>query len=224
MKICVIIPAHNEEKYIAEVVAAVRLKGLDVVVIDDGSMDMTGSLAQKHGATVLRNEPRQGKGFSLKRGFAHVVDNGYDGVISMDGDGQHDPEDLVHFLNAARSRTMCVINGTRMGNAKTMPFVRRVTNRFMSWMISRICHRKIEDTQCGYRYISSDVLRQIKLTANDFEIETEVLLKSCRVGCEVISVPVKTIYRDEKSKIRPVKDTIRFFSYLSRELKNEKSK
>ena len=222
LKICVIIPAHNEEKYIAAVVTAVRAKGFDVVVIDDGSADRTGSLAQQSGATVLRNEPRQGKGFSLKRGFAHVVTLGYDGVIAMDGDGQHDADDLGKFSAAAQGKTMCIVNGTRMGDARTMPFVRRVTNRFMSWMISRICGQRIDDTQCGYRYISTDVLRRIELTANDFEIETEILLKGCRAGCEIISVPIKTIYRDEKSKIRPVKDTVRFFSYLSRELKSQK--
>lgn len=222
MKICVIIPAHNEEKYIAAVVAAVRSKGFDVVVIDDGSADRTSPLAQQSGATVLRNEPRGGKGFSLKRGFAYAVEHNYDGVIAMDGDGQHDAADLEKFSAAAQGKKMCLINGSRMGDTKTMPFVRRVTNRLMSWMISQICGQRIEDTQCGYRYISADLLRRIELTANDFEIETEMLLKSCRAGCEVLAVPVKTIYRDEKSKINPVKDTIRFFSYLFKEIKNRK--
>jgi len=223
LRICVVIPAHNEAKFIASVVTAVRAKGPDVVVIDDGSADETSPLAQQSGATVLRNEPRGGKGFSLKRGFAYVLEHNYDGVVAMDGDGQHSPDDLQNFLTVAQGKTMCIINGTRMGNTATMPFVRFMTNRFMSWMISRICGRHIEDTQCGYRYISADVLRRIELTATDFEIETEILLKACRAGCQFFSVPIKTIYRDEKSKIHPFKDTIRFFSYLSRELKNQKS-
>ncbi len=222
MKICVLIPAHNEAKEISRLVSLVRAQGLDVIVVDDGSVDQTGLLAQNAGAIVLRNDPRKGKGFSLKRGFSYLLDHGYEAVIAMDGDGQHDPADLKSFLEIAQDKKMCLVNGTRMRDAANMPFVRRITNRFMSWMISAICHERIEDTQCGYRYISADVLREISLVSNDFEIETEVLIKSCRAGAKVICVPIKTIYRDEKSKINPFKDTIRFFVYLWRELKNQK--
>lgn len=219
MRVCIVIPAHNEEKYIGPLVAAIRAKGLEVVVVDDGSFDATSTKAKEGGAVVLRNEPRQGKGYSLKRGFAYALENKFDGVIAMDGDGQHAVADLDAFLKAAESSSFCVANGTRMRDVRHMPFVRRVTNRFMSWMISRICGQEIEDTQCGFRYISGDVLKQLKLTSNDFEIETEVLLKSSRAGCKILSVPIQTIYQDEKSKIRPVRDTIRFFKYLVRELK-----
>lgn len=222
MNICVLIPAHNEEKEIGQLVAQIRAKGMDVIVVDDGSADQTSVLAKNQGAIVLRNELRQGKGFSLKRGFVYILEKGYDGVVAMDGDGQHDPEDLENFLTAAQDKKKCLINGTRMRDAEHMPFIRRITNRLMSVIISRMCCQPIEDTQCGYRYISTDVLKCISLVSNDFEIETEVLLKSCRAGCQVISVPVKTIYRGERSKIHPIKDTIRFFSYLWRELRNRK--
>lgn len=218
MKICVVIPALNEEKEIGRIVAEVRAKGIDVIVIDDGSVDETGSIAKSNGAIVLRNDQRHGKGFSLKRGFAYILEQGYDGVITMDGDGQHASEDIDHFLAEAQEKSMCLINGTRMGDPKGMPFVRRTTNRFMSWLISRLCRQRIEDTQCGFRYVSADILRQITLVSNDFEIETEMLMKSCRAGCRVLSVPIQTIYRDEKSKIRPIKDTFRFVAYLWREL------
>ncbi len=222
MKICVLIPAHNEAKEISRLVMMVAAQGLNVIVVDDGSSDQTGLLAQNAGAIVLRNDPRQGKGFSLKRGFAYLLEHGYEAVITMDGDGQHDPEDLKNFFQAAEGKKMCVVNGTRMSDAKSMPLVRRMTNRFMSSIISAICHQRIDDTQCGFRYISADVLRAISLESNDFEIETEVLIKSCRAKAQVTSVPIKTIYRDEKSKINPLKDTFRFFAYLWRELINPK--
>ncbi len=222
MKICVLIPAHNEEKEIGRIVAHVRLQKLDVIVVDDGSVDETALLAQKAGAVVLRNQPRQGKGFSLKRGFAYILEQGYDAVITMDGDGQHDPMDLQVFLDAAKDKKICVINGTRMKRASSMPLIRRLTNRLMSKMISWICRQEIEDTQCGYRLITTDILKKISLVSNDFEIETEVLVKSCRAGGRVSSVPIKTIYRDEKSKIHPVKDTMRFFLFLWHDLKNPK--
>ncbi len=222
MKICVLIPAYNEQKEIGRLVEQVRAKALDVIVVDDGSVDQTGVLAQNAGAIVLRNPSRQGKGFSLKRGFSYILEQGYDGVIAMDGDGQHAPDDLENFLTKANDKKMCLINGTRMKDTRNMPFVRRVTNRVMSKIISGICRQSIQDTQCGYRYISADVLRKIVLVSNDFEIETEVLMKACRAGCQVISVPVKTIYRQEKSKINPLKDTLRFFSYLWRDMKSRR--
>lgn len=223
MKTAVLIPAHNEARQIGRLVAEVKAKGLDVIVVDDGSADRTYDLASQAGALVLRNEPRRGKGFSLKRGFAHILAEGYDGVIAMDGDGQHDPSDLPAILKAASENPFCLVNGTRLRQPGKMPLVRRVTNRFMSWLISRISGQIIEDTQCGYRYIAADVLKKITLESNDFEIETEVLLKASRTGCRILSVPVQTIYRDEKSKINPVKDTIRFFSYILRDSKNQKA-
>ncbi len=222
MKVCVLIPVHNEGKEIARIVGAVRAQGLDVIVVDDGSEDDSGRLAEEQGALVLRNPAKQGKGASLQKGFAHILQHPYDGVVTMDGDGQHDVDDLPLFLAKAAGQPKSVVNGTRMGEAFRMPLVRRVTNRMMSWMISSLCGQKIEDTQCGFRYISCDVLRQIHLTASDFEIETEVLMKTSRLGYPILSVPIKTIYRDETSKIRPIKDTIRFFAYIFREMKNRK--
>jgi hypothetical protein len=104
-----------------------------------------------------------------------------------------------------------------MENAKNMPPVRFMTNRFMSWMISRACRRSIPDTQCGFRYISLRALKTIQFECDGFEIETEMLLKAARHNLRIISIPIKTIYRDEISKIRPLKDAVRFFRYFFRE-------
>jgi len=217
LNICVIIPAHNESQAIAAVVKGVKARGLEAVVIDDGSLDNTGAIAREQGAMVLVNNPRQGKGMSLRRGFVFAVENHFDGVITMDGDGQHAVEDLDKFVAAINEHPEGIVAGTRLQNAQGMPTVRFLTNKFMSAIISGLCRQRIEDTQCGYRYISSSVLRAISLTARDFEIETEVLVKASKRGCKIFSVPVQTIYRDEKSKINPFKDTLRFFSYIIRE-------
>ena len=101
---------------------------------------------------------------------------------------------------------------------KGMPFVRLLTNRIMSSMISLICRQEIPDSQCGYRYISCDILKDIKLTCKDFEIESEVLIKASKKGYTIRSIPIRTIYSNEESKISPVRDTIRFFKYLTREI------
>ncbi len=218
MKTAVLIPIYNESKTIKSVVQALKAKKLDVIVIDDGSKDDGGSLAASAGAVVLRNEPNQGKGYSLKRGFAYLLEKGFDGVVMMDGDAQHDVDDLPQFLELANKYPDSVISGNRMANAQGMPMVRYATNCFMSWMISLACRQKIEDTQCGYRYVGANVLRNLKLISGDFEIETEILMKASKRGYKVFNVPIKTIYRDEVSHIHPVKDTIRFIRYFIKEL------
>ena len=218
MRICTLIPCHNEAQTIGGIVDKINRRALDVVVVDDGSIDGTGSIAQSKGAHVITIAQRGGKGNAMQKGFDYIVSQGYDALIVMDGDGQHSVDDIPAFIERYKASQASVINGNRMANNKNMPLVRRVTNRFMSWMVSMICGQKIDDTQCGFRLISCAVLRSIKLTSTNFEIETEILIKASKKGFKIDSVAVQTIYQDEQSKIHPVKDTIRFFKYLIREM------
>ena len=218
MKICILIPVLNEAKSIGQIVQSVKSRGLDIVVVDDGSHDGCGEIARKNGAIVLRNELRQGKGASLQKGFDYIATHAYDGVITMDGDGQHDMNDIGKFVALARPSPSCVITGDRMTNAKGMPFVRYWTNRFMSFLISLACGQAIADTQCGYRYISCDILRRIHFHSRAYEIETEILMKASKAGFKIYSVPVKTIYAGEASHINPFGDTLRFIVYFIKEI------
>ena len=155
VKFCALIPVFNEALFIGPLVQSLKEKGIDVIVMDDGSTDDSGSIAKKAGARVLRHDNKNGKGFTLQRGFKFVVSQSYDGVVTLDGDGQHAVEDIDGFLDKARSiKEPCIINGDRMSNSKGMPLVRYLTNRLMSGVISLACRQKISDTQCGYRYIS----------------------------------------------------------------------
>lgn len=218
MRICILIPCHNEAKAIGTLVATLKKQGHDVVVVDDGSSDGTGELARNSGADVIRIAERGGKGNAMQKGFESIVSKGYDALIVMDGDGQHAVEDVPAFVERYKTTQASVINGNRMANNRNMPFVRKVTNSFMSWMVSCVCRQRIPDSQCGFRLISCGVLRAIKLTSTNFEIETEILIKASKKGFKIDSVPVQTIYADEQSKIHPFKDTVRFFKYLVREL------
>ena len=217
-KICILIPAHNEARTIADVVKGVLAKGLDVFVVDDGSRDDSGLLARDAGATVLVNFKNQGKGFSLQRGFDHIMALDYEALITMDSDGQHAVEDLDAFIRLFQEKKPDIICGNRMKDHKDMPFVRLVTNRIMSALISLVCRQKIYDTQCGYRLIRCDVLRNIQLSSSAFEIESEVLIKASKKAYRIASVPVKTIYGAEVSKINPFFDTARFIVYIVREM------
>lgn len=218
MKVCILIPILNEAKTIGDIVKSLKEKKFSVVVIDDGSTDDSASLAAENGAVVLSNGTNQGKGFSLQKGFQYVLDRGFDGVITMDGDGQHAISDLDHFLSSPHLKPNTVINGNRMANSKDMPFVRLCTNRLMSFLISAVCRQKVQDSQCGYRFIGKDVLQTIKLTSGCYEIESEILIKSAKRGFSIHSVPVQTIYQGEASHIRPVRDTLRFVKYLIKEV------
>ena len=218
MKICIVIPAYNESRTIGSLVGSLCVKGFDVVVIDDGSTDETGSIAKDKGAVIIHHDRKNGKGYSLRKGFAYALQHDYEGVIIMDGDGQHDIESIGQFLDMAEKNKASIIVGNRMTDSRGMPFVRFCTNCLMSWLISLACGQRIADTQCGYRYISCDVLRKINLTCREFEIETEILMKARKNGFKVYDMPIETIYQNEESQINPLKDTVRFFAYFIKEV------
>lgn len=218
MKTCVIIPTYNEAGAIAQLVGEIHKQNLEVLVVDDGSNDNTYILAQNCGATVLRNEINQGKGASLAKGFKYAIINGFDAAITIDGDGQHLPEDIPYFIRLARYSDSGIFIGNRMQKTKNMPIARLATNKFMSWLISRIAKQNIPDTQCGFRLIKREVLEKINLSTSRYETESEILIRASRLGFKIESVPIRTVYNEEKSRINPFVDTIRFIKYLAREI------
>ena len=218
MKIGIVIPAHNEAKSIGTLVKTIIELGYDAIVVDDGSVDDTAILAKTQGAEVFSTHKKSGKGNALRLAFAQAQERGYEAVITIDGDGQHSPSDITNFVEGYQKSHADIINGDRMHNPKGMPWIRLVTNGFMSWVISLVCHQKISDTQCGFRLITIRVLKSIELKCNDFEIETEILIKASKKGFRIASVPIQTIYRDEISKIKPLRDTWRFICYIGAEI------
>ncbi len=220
MKTLIIIPAYNEAAAIALLAQSIKAIGYDLLVIDDGSIDATADLAKKHGAQVIAAAQKSGKGNALRMGFDYALKHKYDAVIAMDGDGQHDPSDIDRFIQCHQKTKAQVINGNRMHAPRGMPWVRLATNAFMSWLISMVCRQPVPDTQCGFRFLTTDVLRNVHLESSDFEIETEMLIKASKKGFKIASVPIQTIYRNEVSKIQPFKDTLRFIAYIIREMRS----
>jgi len=215
MRICVIIPTYNESKEIAGLISRITKLGLQVIIVDDGSLDDTASIATLGGAKVLRNNSNAGKGASLIKGYNYAIAQGFDAVISMDGDGQHSSFDIEAFIKKAEaSQDAAVIVGNRMTMTKGMPFLRILTNRFMSRLISLITKQYIPDTQCGFRLIKKGVLQRIDFSTSKYETESEILIKAARLGFKVESIPIKTIYSGQKSQINPVIDTLRFFRFI----------
>ncbi len=214
MRTCIVIPTYNESKTIAGLIQRVRSLGFEVVVVDDGSNDNTADIAATCKAQVLRNIKNLGKGAALTKGYNFALAQGFDAVISMDGDGQHSCDDLAVFMRKAESSNCGVIVGNRMAITKQMPWLRVATNRFMSRLISKITGQYIPDTQCGFRLIKKDLLQKLNLSTSKYETESEILIQAARLGFKIESVPIRTIYSGQKSRINPCVDTLRFLRFI----------
>ena len=215
-KIAALIPAYREAMAIADVVQR-TIPHVDLVlVVDDGSPDDTAWLARKAGAEVIVHSVNQGKGAAMKTGMKTLTERGFDYIMLLDGDGQHAPEEIARFTAVARSGAAHVVLGNRFENVKGMPIVRRFVNSLMSRIISNACGVRIPDTQCGFRLIRSSLVTYIMGSSDHFDFETEMLLLASRAGFSIQSVPVSTIYGAEKTKIRPVQDTIKFIKLMRR--------
>lgn len=222
-RFCVIIPAYQEAARIGPVVRAFRRYCSNVIVVDDGSIDVTAEEARAAGAIVIRHEQNRGKGAAVRTGVEYARQHGFEFVITADGDGQHDAEDVPRFVELFLSTGAPVIVGNRMENPSGMPLIRRLTNRYMSWLLSRKMGRRVPDTQCGYRLYRTDVIASLPAESGRFAAESEVLMALADRGIPIAAVPIRVIYRDEKSKINPLKDTIRFFKMLHRYQRRKKS-
>ena len=214
--VAALIPAYFEEAQI-QAVARRTLAQLDhVLVLDDGSADLTSEEARKAGAEVIRHEKNQGKGAAIKTGLRELAGRGFLYVLILDGDGQHLPEEIPAFLEEANRSGAPFVVGTRMSDTAKMPWVRKMTNRFMSAQISALCGQPVPDSQCGFRMMHRDVIPHLYCESNNYDYETEMLLIASREGFRIASVPVSTIYGEEKSKIHPVRDSVRFFKLIAR--------
>ncbi len=214
MKNCILIPSYNEARNIGAITKELKSRSLAVYVVDDGSVDGTADIAKGQGAVVITHDRNRGKGASLIDGFDRVLKDGFDAVLVMDGDGQHATGDVDNFFKKMAETGADIVIGNRMLDTVSMPAIRNITNRIMSRVISNMSGQKIPDTQCGFKLIKRNVLESIKFEFSNFEIESEIILKAARMGFKIESVPVKTVYLDETSKIKPIFDTIRFLSFL----------
>ena len=222
-----VIPAYQDEKHIGEIVRRTRERLDHVLVVDDGSSDHTAQRAREAGAEVIVHDQNRGKGEAIKTGLGRwlaaagpsggALDREVTWVSLLDSDGQHLPEEIDRFMAAAVSATQpTFFIGNRMSNLTGMPFIRRVVNRYMSKRISRLCGQKIPDTQCGFRMLNRQLIPELLGGGDRFDYETEVLIIASRKGYEIESVPITTVYSDQVSKIRPLRDAIRFFKLMWR--------
>ena len=220
--VAALIPGYFEEKHIREIATRAKAQLDRVLVVDDGSTDRTSDEARAAGVEVIRHEKNAGKGAAIKTGLRALLDGaGVEFILVLDGDGQHLPEEIPNFLAGANATGAPMIVGNRMGDVRAMPFVRKCTNRYLSWTISRVIGQRVPDSQCGFRMFHRSLAAEFMAMATiSFDFETEMLALAARRGFRIGAAKVSTIYGDEVSKIHPLRDTVRFFKLLAR-LKRE---
>ncbi len=209
-QIVALIPAHDEAPRIGSVVAA-AVTHLRVLVVDDGSTDDTASIAEAAGATVISQHPNQGKGAALRAGFVRALSHGYDAVVTLDGDGQHDPAELPRFVDAAAIGGAELIIGQR--DFARMPLARRLANVLGTLLLSAAVGRWIPDNQSGYRLVGRRLMSaMLDSREGGFAFEVEMIAVCLREGWPIGWVPISTIYGDERSHIRPVRHVREFLA------------
>jgi len=184
----------------------------DIVVVDDGSTDATVSCLDGQGVTVLRNEINRGKAASLVRGFAAALQLQPDGVVTMDADGQHSPEDIPKLIGVARDHPNSLIVAARLENRSEAPWLRRLANRFADFWISWAAGYRLVDTQSGYRVYPPALLRRLDIphdAAHRFVFESEVLIEAAKLGFYCEHASIEATYRPSAraSHYLPVRDT-----------------
>ena len=209
MKICAIIPVYNEERHIKKVIEKTLKYIKDVLVIDDGSTDQTPSEIAKTPVRVFRHQKNLGKGEALKSAFKLTMD--YEAVIIIDGDEQHDSDEIPNFLRMADQYDLII--GSRE-KRKYMPLINKISNNISTWIISRLAHQNILDSQSGYRLIKRKLIDSLDLKTERFETETEIIIQAAKKGFKIGHLPIKTIYQTEKSHFHKTKDTLRFIKYF----------
>lgn len=216
--VAALIPCYREGRHIRKVAAGAQQYLDTVLVVDDGSDDATAEEARAAGAEVIVHERNAGKGAAIKTGLRALSQReGVEWILILDGDGQHLPEEIEHFLAIANDTGAELIVGNRMSDTRAMPLVRKWTNLSMSWLISRFAGQEIPDSQCGFRMFSRELAAAfVEMPSTNFEFESEMLVLASRRGVKIGAAPVTTIYGDEVSKIHPVRDTVRFFELLGR--------
>jgi len=216
-RLLALLPGYNVARHLADLVPRLpaAVAGITVLVVDDGSADGTADAARAIGAELVVHEVNRGKGEALKTGFAWAVAQGFEGVFTLDADGQHLPEEMPRFLEAWEAGAHVVV-GSRMDDNENMPWLRKRTNEVTSRVVSGLAGTRIADSQSGYRFFDARVLADLHLESSRYDLESEILIKAGRLGYSIASVPITSVYDDQHSSINPFVDTLRFLRLVGR--------
>lgn len=217
MTCCVIIPFYNEKDFIREVVEISAEYCNSIYVIDDGSTDGGAStIPDIQGVKIFTLEKNHGKGAALRLGFIQAIKDGFDTVITLDGDKQHNPEFIPKFMEALMDSS--VVIGKRKFDTSIMPLHRILSNSISSFLISLKTGINVLDSQSGYRGFKCSLLKAILPLENGYVAETEMLIKASKYCDSFAWVDIPTIYGEEKSKMKNFETTLKFVKQIVKPL------
>ena len=194
MKTLIIIPAYNEELTIGSVVALAKKYG-DVLVVDDGSLDRTSEIAREAGAVVIRHERNMGKGYALRTAFEYALSEEYDIVVTIDADGQHNPDEIPFLIEPIIKGEADLVIGSRYlsGSKKEIPLYRR----FGLWVLNKstkVAASVDVDSQSGFRAMNRKTLEKLDLNSDGYSIETDTIVMASERGIRLMEVPITVRY------------------------------
>lgn len=193
-----LIPCYNEEITIGSIVHKTRRYVDEVLVIDDGSEDGTAKIAKEAGATVLIHDINKGKGAGIKDGFSYALSKKYDYVVTLDGDAQHNPDEIPVLLNSIKNNGHDITLGVRYGENTEMPLWRKMGKRVLDYATSMGNGGFVTDSQCGFRAFNNKAVENLVTTlkGNQFSVESEELIKAHDAGLNIASERVSCKYKD----------------------------
>lgn len=199
-KVIAVIPAYNESRYIESVVKKTKKHVNEVIVVDDASTDRTKELANKAGAIVLRHAINLQKGAALKTGCEAAIKLGADIIVTLDADGQHDPNEIPKFIEKLNQNDLVI--GAREFNK--MPMKSKFGNIILSKFSKIIFRTKVSDSQTGFRAFNAKIYNKIKWESAGYGAETEVIKKISDNKIRHDEVRIKTIYNDKYKGATPL--------------------
>ncbi len=194
--IIAVIPAFNEGKRVAQVVADARKFADRVLVVDDGSTDNTGAVSQEAGATVIRHVQNAGPGAATMTGIEAARRMGATVLITLDADGQHDPRDIPLLLKPIEENRADIVFANRFGRRNRIPFIRRLFNGIGNVLTLLAAGKWVSDSQCGFKVFGSKSLAEVDLRMNGFEFCTEIVREAAQRRWRIAQVPSKVIYSE----------------------------
>ena len=208
-KYLALLPAYNEAAHLGKVLEEVKKQTSDILVVDDGSKDETAGIARESGVEVLSRGYNCGKGQSLRDGYSWAMEHGYDAVIMLDSDGQHDPACIPDFIQKYQATRAHLIIGAR--NYGEIPLRRQIPNRIGKVLFSAAVGQNIPDNQSGYRMLDRTLMeRMLGSTETGYHFEVEMIAICIAEGWPIEWVSIPTIYGDEKSKQNPLDQVFGF--------------
>lgn len=203
MHAAVIIPVYNHAARIEDVVLQTLRLDLPVIVVDDGSTDGTPEvLAGIEEITLINHPTNRGKGAAILTGFAAAAKQGCDRALTIDGDGQHRPEDARHLLQAAEGKGRVIVVGRREGmEGANVPWTSRFGRGFSNFWVWVSGGPAIHDSQSGFRLYPLPECLQLGVRARRYQFEVEILVRARRMGIETIEAPISVVYQDRGERI-----------------------